>query len=296
MNDPADRINGTGSMKIGIIGFGLMGASLALALREAEPALTFVIADRDPGHREVARRLFPDAVIDDDLPGIAGLSDILFLATPVRTMGAIVQQIGPFLKPDMILTDLGSVKEQVIRDVAPHVPGDCHFIPGHPVAGRERSGPNDADPLIFKDRNWVLTPDQNCNSEALDRLTKLLERLPIAHVLRLDAPSHDRVLAFNSHLPHIIAFAAMLESAKIGEDLGVDMRNFSGGSYDDMTRVAAADPVMWRDIFLTNGERLEEMIRALIGRMENILDAMHAGDETNLTALIAKARELKIRD
>ncbi|GAB4573772.1 MAG: prephenate/arogenate dehydrogenase family protein [Rhodothalassiaceae bacterium] len=280
-------------MRIGIIGFGLMGASLALALRKAEPGHGFFVSDCKPDRLDMARRLLPDAQCDTDARAIAARAELVILATPVRSMGDIARRIAPGLADGTILTDLGSVKAQVIKDVAPHVPKGVHFLPGHPVAGREQAGPEHADPTLFEGRSWILTPVPGTDPSALARLEALLSSLPLARILRMEAESHDRALAFSSHLPHVIAFAAMLESARLGERLGIDMRHVNGGSYEDMTRVAAADPVMWRDVFLSNARNIESEIGALISGMESLLASMRAGDAEGLTALIARARALK---
>ncbi|GAB4126680.1 MAG: prephenate/arogenate dehydrogenase family protein [Rhodothalassiaceae bacterium] len=280
-------------MRIGIIGFGLMGASLALALRKADPGHGFIVSDCKPDRLDIARRLLPDAQCNTDARAIAAVSDIVFLATPVLSMGAIAQQIGAHLRPGTILTDLGSVKARVIADVAPSIPEGVHFLPGHPVAGRERAGPEHADPTLFGGRSWILTPVPGTDPSALARLEAVLSSLPLARILRMEAESHDRALAFSSHLPHVIAFAAMLESARLGEQLGIDMRHVNGGSYEDMTRVAAADPVMWRDVFLSNARNIESEIGALISGMESLLASMRAGDGERLLSLLAEARALK---
>lgn len=281
-------------MNIGIIGIGLMGSSLAQALKAARPELCFLVGDSKESHLETARKMQLGALYTTDIGKVAAASDILFIATPVRSMGAIAAEIGPILKEGAIVSDLGSVKGHVIKEVEPHIPEGRHFVPGHPVAGLERAGPEHGAAALFDGRSWILTPTARTDRAALESVRTLLSSLNLARIIDLDPETHDRILGFTSHLPHVIAFAAMLESARLGETLGVSMPDYNGGSYDDMTRVAAADRIMWRDIFLTNGAPITAAIRGLIDQMEGFLAAMAEGDEAALSDLIDRARTLKI--
>ena len=278
---------------IGIIGIGLIGSSIAQGLKLADPGLEFVICDKDERALKTAREISIEANFTSNPVEVAQHCDIIFICTPVRTIDSVAKSLSADLKAGTIITDVGSVKSYVVKMAAPHIPANCHFIPGHPVAGLESAGPENGFPGLFENRNWILTPPEEIDKAAIKKLRGLLEKLNVKNVIEMDPESHDRILGFTSHMPHVIAFAAMMESSEISQDLDIDISRFNGGSYEDMTRVATADTIMWRDIFLTNGDNIKKVVRDFITQMEGYLDLMEKDKIDMLAQKIENARQLK---
>lgn len=286
-------MNTSAHLKIGIIGIGLIGSSLAQALKKVDQDRQIVICDQSVDHLEIARDMDLGTAYTTRLSDIGQKCDLIFLCIPVRSMGDVVKDLAPYLKPGAIITDVGSVKSYVIRTVEHHIPADCHFIPGHPVAGLETSGPDKGYAELFENRSYVLTPSAKTDKIAIKTVRDVLSPIGV-HISELDPESHDKILGFTSHFPHIIAFSAMLESEKISQTLDIDVSEFNGGSYEDMTRVATADMAMWRDIFLTNSDNLENVLQDIKARMDFFIELAKNKDVKELEDLVEKARELKI--
>ncbi|HEX9159707.1 MAG TPA: prephenate/arogenate dehydrogenase family protein, partial [Rhizomicrobium sp.] len=255
--------------KVALIGVGLIGSSLAYAMRRAGLAAHIAGYSRRSETLEKARSLgFADTLHDQLAPAVRE-ADLVVLATPVGTFGALAKEFAPFLKRGATLSDVGSVKTAVIRDVGPHVPEGVHFIPAHPIAGTEQSGPEAGFAELFDGRWCILTPLPGADAKAAADLKSFWQRCG-SQVEIMDPKHHDLVLAITSHLPHLIAYnivgtAADLETVTQGEVI-----KYSAGGFRDFTRIAASDPVMWRDVFLNNREAVLETL----GRFAEDLSAL----------------------
>jgi cyclohexadieny/prephenate dehydrogenase len=186
-------------------------------------------------------------------------ADLVVLCTPLGVYGAIAAAIGPHLAPGAIVTDVGSVKTMAIRDVGPHVPRGAHFVPGHPVAGTEHSGPESGFAELFDDRWCILTPPEGTDPAAIEKVAALWRKCGMNLEL-MDAKHHDIVLAITSHLPHLIAYCIVGTATHLEELTNSDVIKFAAGGFRDFTRIAASDPIMWRDVFLNNREAVLEML------------------------------------
>lgn len=299
-------------MKIGIIGIGMMGASMALAWKNSKenkknkendtdylPDLHLGVCDANPSHLQTARNMdLADNYYDDATSLTKDGYDIIIFCTPIRAMPAIAAQIAPHLPAGCIISDIGSVKSYIYDQIKDIIPQNCHFIPGHPVAGQESSGPENGRSDLFVGRNFILCPPEGTSRNALTTLKKAIASLKPDQIMETSVVTHDQALAFTSHLPHIIAFAAMNESDAISQRLGLDISQFNGGSYEDMTRVAAADPIMWRDVFLTNKAAIKTGLSHLIDHLHDMMHIIDRADDMNddqiLYEKIVYSRQLKI--
>ena len=244
--------------RIAFIGIGLIGSSLARVLRRESPQTALVACARRAETLAAVERLgLADAVTDDPAAAVAG-ANLVVLATPLSAYAAIGRRIAPALAPGTIVTDVGSVKGAVIRDLAPLLPDGVHFVPGHPVAGTEHSGPEAGFAELFRDRWCILTPPPGTDEAAIERVADLW-RAAGMRVVRMAADHHDKVLAVTSHLPHLIAYTIVGTATDLGDDLKSEVIAYSAGGFRDFTRIAASDPVMWRDIFLSNREAVLEI-------------------------------------
>jgi len=278
--------------KVALIGIGLIGSSLAYAMRRAE--LAAHIAGYAP-HAETRARAqslgFADSLHGELTPCVKD-ADLVVLAAPVGAFAAIAREIGPHLKKGAIVTDVGSVKTAVIRDVGPHLPAGVHFIPGHPIAGTEQSGPEAGFAELFDGRWCILTPPEGTNPEAVERLSDFWRRCG-SEVETMDAKHHDLVLAITSHVPHLIAYnivgtAADLETVTQGEVI-----KYSAGGFRDFTRIAASDPTMWRDVFLNNREAVLEMLGRFNEDLSALARAIRWGDSDALFNLFTRTRAIR---
>ena len=244
--------------KLAVIGVGLIGGSLALALKEAGAVGHVVGIGRGLPNLETALRLgVVDSYTQDIAAGVAD-ADVVFLATPVQALGALAKQAMPHLKSGAILTDGGSVKQAVIDAIEPHLRDDVHFVPGHPIAGTENSGAEAAFATLYCDRRCILTPTENTDATALDSMRSMWQ-LAGSQVVIMDVEKHDRVLAAISHLPHMVAYA-LVNAVGSYDRYNENILEYSAGGFRDFTRIASSDPTMWRDIALTNREALVEMM------------------------------------
>ncbi|MEZ5897918.1 MAG: prephenate/arogenate dehydrogenase family protein [Hyphomicrobiaceae bacterium] len=278
--------------RMALIGVGLIGSSISHAARRANLVGDIVGSSATPETREKAEALglvskayacAADAVKD---------ADLVILCTPVGVLGRIAQEIGPHLKPGAILTDVGSVKAAVVRDVAPHLPKGVHFIPGHPIAGTEQSGPEAGFAELFDGRWCILTPDADTDRLALAQLETFWQRLG-SKVELMSAEHHDLVLAITSHVPHLIAFNIVNTAAHLARVTDSEVIKFSAGGFRDFTRIAASDPVMWRDVFLNNKEAVLEMLGRFSEDLTVLQRAIRFGDGETLEKLFTDARSIR---
>lgn len=280
--------------KLAIIGIGLLGSSIAHAVRAYGGADQVALWDQSDGVRERAERLVPGTVFEDVSAAVAG-ADGIILCTPVGVLSEVTLVIAPHLAPGAILTDVGSVKAKAAADMAAHCPDNVHLIPGHPIAGTEKSGPEAGFASLFQDAWHILTPHRDENpayAEAVARLTTFWRGLG-AKVDIMDPTRHDRVLAITSHLPHLIAYnivatAYDMESVEQGEVV-----KYSAGGFRDFTRIAASDPVMWRDVFLTNKDAVLETLGRFSEDLAALQRAIRWGDGDMLIKEFTRARGIR---
>ncbi len=277
---------------LALIGMGLIGSSIARAARRKNLAGRIVAIDRDPVVAERVRELdMADAVETDAAIGVRDC-DLVILCAPVGANGAIAEQIAPSLTPGAILSDVGSVKTAVARDVSPHVPAGVHFIPAHPVAGTEQSGPDAGFATLFFNRWCILTPPEGASPEAVEKLRAFWELIG-SNVETMDAGHHDLVLAITSHIPHLIAYNIVGTAADLEEVTQSEVIKFSAGGFRDFTRIAASDPTMWRDVFLNNREAVLE----ILGRFQEDLFALQRAirwsEGDKLFELFTRTREIR---
>jgi cyclohexadieny/prephenate dehydrogenase len=278
--------------RVAIIGIGLIGSSLARVIRRDLPATHITACARRAETLAAVRRLeIADATTDDPAAAVAG-ADLVVLATPLSAYVEIAARIGPALKPGAIVTDVGSVKEQAIRDLKPALPPGVHLVPGHPVAGTEHSGPEAGFAEMFADRWCILTPLDDGNPEALAKVKALWE-LAKMKVVTMPAEHHDRVLAMTSHLPHLIAYTIVGTATALGDDLKSEVIAFSAGGFRDFTRIAASDPVMWRDIFLKNREAVLDVLQRFSEDLSGLQRAIRRGEGDTLEDWFTRTRAIR---
>jgi cyclohexadieny/prephenate dehydrogenase len=278
--------------RVAIIGIGLIGSSLARVLQRDRLAGEIVICTRRQETLDTARALkLGDRFTHDPAEAARG-ADLIVVATPMSAYAEIARQIAPELAPGAILTDVGSVKGAAVRDLGAVVPPGVHFIPGHPVAGTEHSGPAAGFAEMFRDRWCILTPVPGTDPAALDRLTRLWQSAGMKVTL-MDAAHHDMVLAITSHLPHLIAYTIVGTATDLEETLKSEVIKFSAGGFRDFTRIAASDPVMWRDVFLSNREAVLEMLQRFTEDLTALQRAIRWGEADKLEELFTRTRAIR---
>ena len=277
--------------KIAIIGVGLVGASIALVLQQKKLTDTIAIYDKSDEARDMARDLKIGDVVTDSISDCVADADLIFLAVPVGAMAAVMADCAPHLKQGCVITDVGSTKNSVIRDVKPLMPEGCHFIAGHPMAGTEFSGPAAGFPSLFQDRFWLLVPDGAARQE-IDRLAELLQSFG-AITEEMDVKYHDRVVAITSHLPHLIAYTIVGTAVDLEADLKNDVIRFSASGFRDFTRIAASDPTMWRDVFLNNDEAVLEMLQRFNEDLSYLQRAIRWQEGDKLFDLFSRTRSIR---
>jgi cyclohexadieny/prephenate dehydrogenase len=278
--------------RVALIGIGLIGSSLARVLRRDRLAGEIVACARNQATRDTALALgLADRATEDAAEAVRG-ADLVVLATPLSAYAAIGARIAPALRPGAIVTDVGSVKQAVIRDLQPILPASVHFIPGHPVAGTEHSGPESGFAELFRDRWCILTPLPDTDPAALSTLTALWEQAGM-RVVTMDPEHHDKVLAMTSHLPHVIAYTIVGTATDLEDSLKSEVIKFSAGGFRDFTRIAGSDPVMWRDIFLNNREAVLEMLQRFSEDLTALQRAIRWGEADKLEELFSRTRAIR---
>ena len=278
--------------RVAIIGLGLIGGSLALRLkREAAVEHISGCARTDQTLGIARKRKMIDSGSVDPAAAVAD-ADLVVICAPMGTYRAIVEAVGRVLKPGAIVTDVGSVKASVVADIGPSLPAGVALVPGHPVAGTENSGPEAAFPELFDDHRCILTPPADCDPHAVAQVRAMWERCG-ATVDEMDAAHHDIVLALTSHLPHAIAYTIVGTATDLEEDLQSEVVKFSAGGFRDFTRIAASDPTMWRDIFLSNREAVLEVISRFDEDLTRLKRAIRRGDGDTLFDLFDRTRQIR---
>jgi cyclohexadieny/prephenate dehydrogenase len=278
--------------RVALIGIGLIGSSIAHAARRAGCVTHLAGYSRSPESRAAAERIgFCDS-LHDDMAACAKDADIVVLCLPVGMLGPAAETVGPSLKPGSILTDVGSVKTAVIRDAGPHVPDGVHFIPGHPIAGTEHSGPESGFATLFDNRWCILTPPPGTDDVAVARLTAFWAALG-SKVEVMEPKHHDLVLGITSHVPHLIAYNIVGTAADLEDVTQSEVIKFSAGGFRDFTRIAASDPTMWRDVFLNNREAVLEILQRFNEDLTALQRAIRWGDGDALFNLFARTRDIR---
>ena len=275
--------------RVALIGLGLIGSSLSHAMRRAGLARAIVGHARTAKTRETALRLrLVDTAYATAAEAAKG-ADLVILCAPVGAYAALAEEMAPVLDRGAILTDVGSVKGAVVRDVGPSVPKGVHFIPGHPIAGTEHSGPESGFAELFDGRWCVLTPPVGADGAAVEKLAQFW-RACGSNVEVMDADHHDLVLAITSHVPHLIAYNIVNTARHLERVTDTEVIKFSAGGFRDFTRIAASDPVMWRDVFLNNKEAVLEMLGRFSEDLTALQRAIRYGEAETLHRLFTEAR------
>ncbi len=278
--------------RVAFIGIGLIGASMALAMRRAGLARSTIACARRATTRKAALRLgIVDEATKDYAKAVRG-ADLVVIATPISTNGPIAKAIAPHLKPGAIITDVGSVKHQVIAAITPHLPKGVHFVPGHPIAGTEHSGPEAGFAELFDNRWCILTPTPRTSPKAVTKISKMWQRMG-AKVDTMQPAHHDMVLAITSHLPHLIAYTIVGTATDLAGDLKQEVIKYSASGFRDFTRIAASDPVMWRDVFLSNRDAVLEILQRFTEDLTSLQKAIRRGDGKTLEALFTRTRAVR---
>lgn len=277
--------------RVALIGLGLIASSMAHAMRAGGLAGEIVGYAKSAETRAVAKELFCDRVCDTAAEAVQG-ADLVVLAVPVGAMGAIAEEIGPHLAPGATVTDVGSVKRAVVDAVAPHVPAGVHFVPGHPLAGTEYSGPRSGFATLFQNRWWLLTPAPEADAAAVARLRSLLEAMG-ANVDAMDVEHHDLVLAVVSHVPHAIAYTMVGVADHMRRVSQSEVIKYSASGFRDFTRIAASDPTMWRDVFLTNKDAVLDILGRFAEELFVLQRAIRMGDGEHLHAYFTRTRAIR---
>ncbi len=277
--------------RVTIVGLGLIGSSLARALRQHAPATVVTGFDADADVRERARAIGFCQIVADDLPGAVADAGLVVLAVPVGAMAAAAAAMAPHLAAGAIISDVGSSKAGIAADLAAALPGHA-IVPAHPVAGTEKSGPDAGFASLFHGRWCILTPDAGTDPQAIEQVAALWRSIG-ADVELMDARHHDLVLAVTSHLPHLIAYTIVGTASDLAEVTQSEVIKYSAGGFRDFTRIAASDPVMWRDVFLANREAVLDMLQRFSEDLSQLQRAIRWGDGDALHALFTRTRDIR---
>ena len=278
--------------RVALIGLGLIASSMAHAMKEQGLAGHIAGHAKTEATRKAALEIgFCDSVHASAADAVEG-ADLVVLAVPVGAMAEVAAEIGPHLKPGACVTDVGSVKQAVIDAVAPHIPEDVAFVPGHPLAGTEHSGPHSGFASLFRNRWCLLTPTVQSTPEAVARLRSLWEAMG-SNVDTMDAPHHDLVLAVVSHTPHLIAYTMVGVADHLRRVSNSEVIKYSASGFRDFTRIAASDPTMWRDVFLTNKDATLDILGRFTEELFVLQRAIRMGDGEQLHAYFTRTRAIR---
>ena len=278
--------------QITIIGFGLIGSSIARAIIEKKIAQSIVCVDQDQEvcNRALALGIADEGTIDPSL-GVEG-SDVVILCCPVGAMEQVGSRIAGHLKQGAIVTDAGSVKGSVIEMLQPRLPNHVHLVPAHPISGAEKTGPDNGFAELFINRWCIITPLPHTELQAIEKVTQLWEAMG-AMVEIMDADHHDLVLGLTSHLPHLIAYSVVGTATDLEDDIKSEVIKFSAGGFRDFTRIAASDPTMWRDVFLNNKDAVLEVLQRFTEDLTALQKAIRKGDGEYLYRQFTETREIR---
>src|SRR5580698_6171667 len=279
--------------RLTLLGVGLIGSSVArIARQRGDIAAEIVVNARTQATLDRVVELgFADRVELDPARAVEG-ADAVMLCAPVGAFADIAARIAGVLQPGAVLTDVGSTKQSVIRDVGPFVPAGVHFVPAHPLAGTEYSGPDSGFTTLFQGRWTLLTPPPEADEAAVEKVAEFWRRCG-SMVERMEPAHHDRVLAIVSHLPHLLAFTICGTADDLAEETRREVTNFAASGFRDFTRIAASDPVMWRDIFLNNREALLEMLARFMEDAQAMARAVRWGDAAYIEDMVERGRKIR---
>lgn len=278
--------------RVALIGLGLIASSMYHAMRRAGLAGEIVGYARSAETRDIAREIsLCDHVYDSAADAVKD-ADLVVLCVPVGAMESVAQEIAPFLKPGATLSDVGSVKRIVIDAVGPYVPEGVHFIPAHPLAGTEHSGPRSGFAELFDNRYTILVPAEGSDTMAVDQLTEFWRGLG-ALTETMDPDHHDLVLAVTSHTPHLIAYTMVGVADDLRRVTDSEVIKYSAAGFRDFTRIAASDPVMWRDVFLNNKEATLEILGRFTEELFALQRAIRQGDGDHLHDYFTRTRSIR---
>ncbi len=278
--------------RVALIGLGLIASSMFWAIKRAGLAVEVTGFARSADTRETARRIgLCDRVCDTAQEAVEG-ADLVVLCVPVGAMGDVARDISPMLKRGATVSDVGSVKRNVIQAVAPHIPEGVHFIPAHPLAGTEHSGPESGFAELFDNRWCLLVPVEGTDTQAIEKLRALWEGLG-SNVDEMDADHHDLVLAVTSHAPHLIAYTMVGVADDLRRVTDSEVIKYSAAGFRDFTRIAASDPTMWRDVFLTNKDATLEILGRFTEELFALQRAIRTGDGDLLFEYFTRTREIR---
>mgnify|MGYP001360315578 FL=1 len=278
--------------KVCIIGLGLIGGSIGLAMKRSKISNQIIGFARSNSTLKRAIELGLVDKVKDNLEDAVNDCDLIILATPLSTFKKLVEEMSPFLKKDCIITDTGSAKLSVIEDLRGILPNNVEFIPGHPIAGTEESGPDAGFAELFDNRWCILTPTEENSSNAIDLIKEFWESIG-SKVEIMDPLHHDKVLAITSHIPHLIAFNIVGTANNLANVTEKEVVKYSAGGFRDFTRIAASDPKMWSDIFTYNSEAVLEMLELFSNDLAKLKSAVIKKDSDLLFSNFEKTREVR---
>ena len=278
--------------RIALIGFGLIGGSIARGARAQGLVGEIVATARSEKTRaRVVELGLADRVVETNAEAVKD-ADLVILGIPVGACGAVAEEIAAHLAPGAIVSDVGSVKGAIVKEMAPHLPPHVHFVPAHPVAGTEHSGPDSGFAELFINRWCILTPPEGTDAGAVEKLRTFWAGLG-ARVETMTPDHHDLVLAITSHLPHLIAYTIVGTADELAQVTSSEVIKFSAGGFRDFTRIAASDPTMWRDVFLNNKEAVLEMLGTFNEDLSKLTRAIRRGDGEALFEHFARTRAIR---
>ena len=278
--------------RVALIGLGLIAGSMSHAIKRAGLANEVVGYARSSESRDIAREIGLCDRICDTAQDAVKDADLVVLCVPVGAMAAVAAEIGPSLKPGCTVSDVGSVKQAVIDAVAPHLPSGTHFIPAHPLAGTEHSGPRSGFAELFDNRWCIVVPAADTDKAALEQLRALWIAMG-SNVEEMDAEHHDRVLAVTSHIPHLIAYTMVGVADDLGRVTDSEVIQYSAAGFRDFTRIASSDPTMWRDVFLANKDATLEILGRFTEELFALQRAIRQGDGDHLHEYFTHTREIR---
>ena len=278
--------------RLALIGVGLIGSSIARAARQFGAARRIAVMDSSLQVVRRASELGLADVATQDYAQAVGGADLVIVCTPVGACGDVAKAIAPHLEKGAVLSDVGSVKGAVVAQMTPHLPEPARFIPAHPIAGTEFSGPDAGFATLFQNRWCILTPPENVDAAAVEKLTKFWMRLG-ANVETMSVAHHDAVLALTSHLPHLIAYNIVGTADDFGDETRSEVIKFSASGFRDFTRIAASDPIMWRDIFLANKDAVLQMLGRFNEDLSVLQRMIRRNDGQGLLEFFSRTRDIR---
>ena len=278
--------------RLALIGVGLIGSSIARAAKAQNLVRSITATARSPATRKrVAELGLVDQVVETNAAAVEG-ADLVIVCIPVGACGDVAKEIAPHLAPGATVSDVGSVKGMIVREMGPQLPKNVHFVPAHPVAGTEFSGPDAGFAELFINRWCILTPPQGADAAAVEKLAAFWRAMG-ANVETMDADHHDLVLAITSHLPHLIAYTIVHTADELQSVTRSEVLKFSAGGFRDFTRIAASDPTMWRDVFLANKDAVLEMLGRFNEDVASLTKAIRRGDGDALFEHFTRTRAIR---